>query len=65
MLTSSGFDAFIHLRYISSIDSSKMIGKFPEISNSNQLFLDSTGSSATNRRFFSDIDSGFPTTYSS
>ena len=39
MLTSSSFDAFLHLRYILYIDSSKMIGHSLEVSNFNRLFL--------------------------
>ena len=35
--------------------SSKMIDKFPEVSNFNPLFMNSTGSSATNRWLFPDI----------
>ena len=36
MLTSSGFDAF----EVYSIDSSKTIGKFPEVLNFNRSFLE-------------------------
>ena len=44
-----------HSFEVCSIDSSKMIGKFPTVLNLNQLFLsNSTGSSATNCWFFSD-----------
>ena len=38
-----------------SMDSSEMIGKSPQVSNFNRLFLKPTGSSVTNRRFFPDI----------
>ena len=38
-----------------SIDSSKMIDKFLKSSTSTGYFSNSTGSSATNRRFFPDI----------
>ena len=38
-----------------SIDSSEMIGKSPQVSNFNRLFLKPTGSSVTNRRYFPDI----------
>ena len=43
---------FHSLDVISSIDSSKMINNFLEVSNFNQLFSNSTGSSVTNRQFF-------------
>ena len=40
---------------VCSIDSSKMKGKFPEVSMSTGYFSNSTGSSATIRQFFPDI----------
>ena len=53
------FDIFrfcFHSFEVYSIDSSKMIDKSPEILNFNGYFLNSTGSSATNRRFFPNIE---------
>ena len=37
-----------------------MIDKIPELLNFNRCFLNSTGSSATNHRFFPDIDANQP-----
>ena len=51
MLTSSVFALFIWGIFYGF---SKMIGKFPEVLNSNRLLSNSTGSSATNHRFFPD-----------
>ena len=43
MLTSSGSDAFIHLRYIYSIDSCTVMGKIPEVlMNFNRLYMSRT-----------------------
>ena len=39
----------------SSIDSSKMMGKSPAVSNLNRWLFLKTGSSVSNRRFFPDI----------
>ena len=48
MLTSSGFPL---LKWIYSIDSSKMTGDFPAVLNFTGYFSNSTGSSVTNCRF--------------
>ena len=45
-----------HLCEVCSIDSSKMMDKFPISWTSTGYFLNSTGSSATNRRFFPSSD---------
>ena len=44
-----------HSFEVHSIDSSKMMGNSPEVSNFTGYFSNSTGSSVTNRRFFPDI----------
>ena len=55
MLTSSGFDAFIHLRYLLLQIPLKWWVNFLKPPTSTGRFSNSTGSSATNRQFFPHI----------